>query len=126
MEFAAPPFKPAEALVLLKRQLRDLKPLAERGDHYDIKGRPVIRLEATEAAIEARLLDQIKERGADASAKTAFAPALVARLAADGQSLEWLERTPQGAVRHTTEPGTTTMRRLGVELMSVLPIEWLL
>ena len=55
MEFAAPPFKPAEALVLLKRQLRDLKPLAERGDHYDIKGRPVIRLEATEAAIEARL-----------------------------------------------------------------------
>ena len=48
------------------------------------------------------------------------------RLATDGQSLEWLERTPQGAVRHTTEPGTTTMRRLGVELMSVLPIEWLL
>lgn len=48
------------------------------------------------------------------------------RLAADGQALEWLERTPQGEVRHATEPGTTTMRRLGVELMSVLPIEWLL
>ena len=48
------------------------------------------------------------------------------RLAADGQSLEWLERTPQGDVRHTTEPGTTMMRRLGVDLMSLLPIEWLL
>ena len=48
------------------------------------------------------------------------------RLAADGQTLEWLERTPQGEVRHTTEPGTSTMRRLGVGFMSVLPIEWLL
>jgi putative cardiolipin synthase len=48
------------------------------------------------------------------------------RLAADGQALEWIERTPQGELRHTTEPGTSTMRRLGVQLMSVLPIEWLL
>ena len=48
------------------------------------------------------------------------------RLAADGQALEWIERTPQGEVIHTTEPGTSTMRRLGVNLMSVLPIEWLL
>ena len=53
MEFAAPPFKPAEALVLLKRQLRDLKPLVERGERYEIKGRPVITLQATETAIEA-------------------------------------------------------------------------
>lgn len=55
MEFAAPAFKPAEALVLLKRQLRDLKPLAERGDRYEIKGRPVISLQATDTAIEALL-----------------------------------------------------------------------
>jgi putative cardiolipin synthase len=48
------------------------------------------------------------------------------RLAADGQTLEWIEQTPQGELRHATEPGTSTMRRLGVELMSVLPIEWLL
>ncbi len=48
------------------------------------------------------------------------------RLAADGQTLEWIERTPQGELRHTTEPGTSTLRRLGVGLMSVLPIEWLL
>ena len=55
MDFAAPPFKPAEALVLLRRQLRDLKPLTERGDRYEIQGRPVIGLQATGDAIEARL-----------------------------------------------------------------------
>ena len=27
-------------------------------------------------------------------------------LSADGERLEWLERTPQGDVRHTTEPQT--------------------
>lgn len=53
--FAPPPFRPAEALVLLKRQLRDLKPLVERGTRYELKGRPVIELEAGEAAIAARL-----------------------------------------------------------------------
>lgn len=53
--FAPPAFKPNDALVLLKRQLRDLKPLAERGHRYDIKGRPVIELAATETHIEARL-----------------------------------------------------------------------
>ena len=41
-------------------------------------------LDRAHAAIEARLLAQIQERGADASAKTAFAPALVARLVAQG------------------------------------------
>ena len=48
------------------------------------------------------------------------------RLAADGSTLQWTERTPQGEIVHDTEPGTTAMRRLGVNLMSVLPIEWLL
>ena len=47
-------------------------------------------------------------------------------LAADGHSLEWIERTPAGEVRHTTEPETTFWRRLGVEMMSVLPIDWML
>jgi hypothetical protein len=50
-----PDFKPAEALVLLKRQLRDLKPLAERGSRYDIKGRPVIELAAGESVIDAKI-----------------------------------------------------------------------
>ncbi|MBL8350381.1 MAG: phospholipase D family protein [Burkholderiaceae bacterium] len=48
------------------------------------------------------------------------------RLKPDGGSLEWIERTPQGEVRHDTEPGTSALRRLGVGLMSWLPIEWLL
>jgi putative cardiolipin synthase len=48
------------------------------------------------------------------------------RLAPDGDSLEWIERSPEGAKRHTTEPGTTALRRLGVGAMSILPIEWLL
>jgi len=53
--FAPPPFKPADALVLLKRQLRDLKPLTERGTRYEIKGRPALDLTAGDTAINARL-----------------------------------------------------------------------
>jgi len=48
------------------------------------------------------------------------------RLASDGDGLEWIERSPAGEKRHTTEPGTTAWRRLGVGAMSLLPIEWLL
>ncbi|GAB4040910.1 MAG: hypothetical protein Fur0014_11750 [Rubrivivax sp.] len=51
----APPFDAAAALVLLKRQLRELKPLTERGNRYEIKGRPVIELAAGETAIAAKL-----------------------------------------------------------------------
>lgn len=50
-----PAFEAADALVLLKRQLRDLKPLAERGSRYEIKGRPVIELAAADKTIEAKL-----------------------------------------------------------------------
>ncbi len=39
--FAPPPFKPEEALVQLKRSLRDLK-LAERGTGFELKGRRVV------------------------------------------------------------------------------------
>ncbi|MBT9488459.1 MAG: hypothetical protein IV093_13205 [Rubrivivax sp.] len=41
--------------MLLKRQLRELKPLTERGARYEIKGRPVIDLTTTDNHIEARL-----------------------------------------------------------------------
>jgi putative cardiolipin synthase len=47
-------------------------------------------------------------------------------LAPGGQGLQWLERTPTGETRHTTEPETTLWRRLGVNLISLLPIEWML
>jgi putative cardiolipin synthase len=43
------------------------------------------------------------------------------RLSSDG-SLEWVERD----VRHTSEPGTSVLKRLWLGLLSILPIEWLL
>jgi putative cardiolipin synthase len=48
------------------------------------------------------------------------------RLAADGRSLQWVERSAAGEKVFDTEPETSAMRRLGVGVMSVLPIEWLL
>lgn len=47
------------------------------------------------------------------------------RLAPDG-SLEWIERTASGEKRYDTEPGTSWLRRMNVEFLSILPIEWLL
>jgi len=48
------------------------------------------------------------------------------RLAADGASLEWRETSPSGDIRHLTEPQTSWSTRFAVELLSTLPIEWLL
>jgi putative cardiolipin synthase len=43
-----------------------------------------------------------------------------------GPGLEWTDETAQGEVRYTTEPGAGPMRRLWIDFLSVLPIEWLL
>ena len=51
----APAFKADEALVALKRQLRELKPLAECGTRYEIRGRTVIELAAGDGCIDAAL-----------------------------------------------------------------------
>ncbi len=48
------------------------------------------------------------------------------RLAPDGRGLQWVERSAAGEKVFDTEPDTSAMRRLGVGVMSVLPIEWLL
>jgi len=40
--------------------------------------------------------------------------------------LEWIERTPQGEKVYETEPGTSALRRAGVDFLSILPIEWML
>jgi putative cardiolipin synthase len=48
------------------------------------------------------------------------------RIASDGSSLEWIERTGSGEVRYATEPATTWVKRSTVNLLSILPIEWLL
>jgi hypothetical protein len=53
--FALPPFKPADALLQLKRGLRDLRTLSERGDGYELKGAKVMELAAGDSAIEAKL-----------------------------------------------------------------------
>jgi hypothetical protein len=53
--FAPPAFRPEEALVQLKRQLRGLGGLAERGGGFDLKGQEVVQLAAKEATVEARL-----------------------------------------------------------------------
>lgn len=47
------------------------------------------------------------------------------RLAAGGQ-LEWIDKTPDGVTRFETEPGAGPSKRIRVEFLSVLPIEWLL
>lgn len=53
--FAPPAFNPAGALVQLRRQLRDLRPLAERGARHEIAGRAVLELTVDGAAIVARV-----------------------------------------------------------------------
>jgi hypothetical protein len=53
--FALPAFKPDEALVTLKRQLRELRPLAERGTGFEIGGKRVVDLAADATTITARL-----------------------------------------------------------------------
>jgi putative cardiolipin synthase len=48
------------------------------------------------------------------------------RLAPDGRSLEWIERTASGETRYDTEPNTSWILRSKVEMLSILPIDWLL
>ena len=52
--FAPPPFKPEEALVQLRRSLRDCK-LAERGNAFELRGSRVVELAADAGAIQARI-----------------------------------------------------------------------
>ena len=52
--FAPPPFKPDDALLQIKRSLRDLK-LAERGNGFELRGKRVVELSADPATITARL-----------------------------------------------------------------------
>jgi putative cardiolipin synthase len=47
------------------------------------------------------------------------------RLAADGR-IEWAEHTETGEIIHRREPKAGAARRIGVRMLSWLPIEWLL
>ncbi len=56
--FAPPPFKPDDALLQLKRSLRDLK-LAERGNGFELRGKRVVELTVEGPQISARLARQL-------------------------------------------------------------------
>ncbi len=43
----------------------------------------------------------------------------------DGR-LEWIERTAAGETRHDVEPGSSWIQRFSVDLLSILPIDWML
>ncbi len=42
--FALPPFKPDDALVQLRRSLRELRALSERNEGFELRGQPVVQL----------------------------------------------------------------------------------
>ena len=48
------------------------------------------------------------------------------RLAPEGGGLIWIERTASGEMRYDAEPQTDWWLRMKVDLLSILPIEWLL
>jgi putative cardiolipin synthase len=48
------------------------------------------------------------------------------RLSPDNRGLQWIERTASGEIRYDTEPGTSSALRLGVDILSLFPIDWLL
>jgi hypothetical protein len=52
--FAPPPFNADNALVTIKRALRDMK-LAERGNAFEMRGKRVVELAVEGAAINAKL-----------------------------------------------------------------------
>nr|WP_232062058.1 phospholipase D family protein [Variovorax sp. PBS-H4] len=43
-----------------------------------------------------------------------------------GGGMEWIDRAPDGETRYRSEPDTGGLRRLWVDFLSLLPIEWLL
>ena len=52
--FAPPPFKPEEALLQIKRSLRDLK-LTERGLGFDLRGKRVLELQLDATSVVVRI-----------------------------------------------------------------------
>lgn len=62
--FALPAFKPDEALLKLKRDLRDLRQLAERegGRSFTLKGQSVLELSADAEVLAAKLAKRPAQR----------------------------------------------------------------
>jgi hypothetical protein len=53
--FALPAFKPDEALVQLRKQLRELRAFTERGAFFELQGMPVLELQADGGQLRARI-----------------------------------------------------------------------
>lgn len=53
--FATPAFKADEALAQLKRSLRDIRSLSERGNHFSLQGQVVLELMPVGTLLRARL-----------------------------------------------------------------------
>jgi hypothetical protein len=53
--FAPPPFNPADSLLQLKRSLRDMRPLVERGEGFDLQGQRVVELRSDDSFITVRI-----------------------------------------------------------------------
>lgn len=53
--FAPPTFKPDEALLQLKRTLRDIRSLSERANAYSLQGQVVLALSVADGKLCARL-----------------------------------------------------------------------
>ena len=68
------------------------------------------------------LAQQLAERFDTAAPLVAYE----VRLGPDGRSLEWIERTAAGETRYDTEPGTTWFQRRSVDVLSILPVDWML
>jgi putative cardiolipin synthase len=68
---------------------------------------------------------RLAARHAQTFATDVPAGAYEVRLTADG-GLQWIERTPSGETRYTTEPGTGILQRAFIGFLSLLPIDWLL
>ncbi len=73
-----------------------------------------------DSPVFAKRLAEVFDQGAPAIAYEV-------RLAADGQNLEWIERTPSGERRvHAVDPESTWAQRFVIGLLAGLPIDWLL
>ena len=53
--FAPLPFNPADSLLQLKRSLRDMRPLVERGEGFDLQGQRVVELRGDDSFITVRI-----------------------------------------------------------------------
>lgn len=56
--FSPPPFKLDDALLQLRRSLRELRPLAERGNGFELQGQRVVELNPDGATLQARIVKQ--------------------------------------------------------------------